>query len=181
MIARLERIFIFLNQALIVTMMMAMATLVFINVITRYIFGFSLNWSEEVSRFLMIWITYLGAGLAMRESRHVAIEYFQDLLPQRSKPYARAFVGIIILIFLAFLTVLGFQFASFAWRQRTPVLGISQGFVYLTIPLGAIMFAIHLLLISRDYVRHSAADEILEQLAKDQKQGPELQKEEVQA
>ena len=71
---RLERAFVRLNQGLVMLMMMAMAALVFTNVVTRYLFGFSLNWAEEASRYLMIWVAYLGAGLAMREGRHVAIE-----------------------------------------------------------------------------------------------------------
>jgi hypothetical protein len=89
---RLERAFVWLNQGLVMLMMMAMAALVFTNVVTRYLFGFSLNWAEETSRYLMIWVAYLGAGLAMREGRHVAIEYLQGLLPPRLAPFARGVV-----------------------------------------------------------------------------------------
>lgn len=150
---RLERAFVLLNQGLVMLMMMTMAALVFTNVVTRYVFGFSINWSEEFSRYLMIWVAYLGGGLAMREGRHVAIEYLQGLLPPRLAPYARAAVGILILAFLVALTVLGWQLSQFAWRQRTPVLGLPQGAVYLALPIGAALFGLHLLLIARDYVR----------------------------
>lgn len=150
---RLERAFVWVNQALITVMMMVMATLVFTNVVTRYGFGFSLNWSEELSRYLMVWVAYLGAGLAMREGRHVAIEYVQGLLPRRWAPYARGFVGLLILAFLVALALLGTQLSQFAWRQRTPVLGLPQGAVYLAIPIGAVLFGLHLILVAKDYVR----------------------------
>jgi len=150
---RLERVFVLLNQGLVMLMMMVMAALVFTNVVTRYVFGFSVNWSEELSRYLMVWVAYLGAGLAMREGRHVAIEYLQGLLPPRLAPYARGAVGLLILSFLVVLTTLGWQLAQFAWRQRTPVLGLPQGAVYLAIPIGAALFGLHLLLIAKDYVR----------------------------
>lgn len=150
---RLERGFVLLNQGLVMLMMMAMAALVFTNVVTRYVFGFSLNWAEEASRFLMVWVAYLGAGLAMREGRHVAIEFLQGLLPARLAPYARAFVALLILAFMLALAVLGVQIAQFAWRQRTPVLGLPQGAVYLAIPIGAGLFVVHFLVVLRDYLR----------------------------
>lgn len=152
---RLERAFVWLNQGLVMLMMMAMAALVFTNVVTRYLFGFSLNWAEETSRYLMIWVAYLGAGLAMREGRHVAIEYLQGLLPPRLAPYARGVVALLILAFMVTLAVLGVQIAQFAWRQRTPVLGLPQGAVYLAIPIGAGLFVLHFLIVLRDYVRQT--------------------------
>ncbi len=154
-LARLETLFVRLNQGLVVVMMGAMATLVFTNVITRYVFDFSLNWAEELSRYLMIWVAYLGAGLAMREGRHVAIEYVQGLLPARFAPVARALVALIVLAFLVVLAKLGIDIVQFAWRQRTPVLGWPQGVVYLAIPVGAVLFGLHFLLILRDWVRQA--------------------------
>jgi len=150
---RVERVFVVLNQGLVMLMMMAMAALVFTNVVTRYVFGFSLNWAEESSRYLMIWVTYLGAGLAMREGRHVAIEYLQGLLPERLAPVARAVIALLILAFMVALGILGAQIAQFAWRQRTPVLGLPQGAVYLAIPIGAGLFVVHFLVVLRDYLR----------------------------
>jgi TRAP-type transport system small permease protein len=157
---RIETAFVRLNQGLVMVMMMLMAALVFANVVTRYAFGFSLNWSEEASRFLMIWVAYLGAGLAMREGRHVAIEYLQGLLPARAAPIARALVALLVLAFLVTLAALGTQLAQFAWRQRTPVLGLPQGLIYLAIPIGAALFALHFVLILRGYLvqRPNAVD-----------------------
>ena len=87
---RAERFFVRANQAVIGAMMVVMFALVFTNVVTRYVLGFSIAWAEEVSSFLMIWITYLGAGLALRQGRLVAIDLFQDMLPARGRPLARA-------------------------------------------------------------------------------------------
>ncbi len=149
---RFERILVTANRAIIFLMMTVMATLVFTNVITRYVFNFSIIWAEEVSQYLMIWIAYLGAGLAMREGRHVAIEILQDRLPRPLGRTLRMAVGALVLGFLGVVTVLGFRFAAFAWPQETPVLNISLGIPYLAIPIGAMLFAVHLLLAFRGYV-----------------------------
>jgi len=140
--------------------------LVFVNVVCRYIFTFSIIWAEEVSQYLMIWIAYLGAGLAMREGRHVAIEMLQDRLPTPLGRTLRMVVGGLVLGFLGLVTVLGFQFVAFAWQQETPVLNISLGIPYLAVPIGAMLFALHLLLTFRNYVeKQYAPGYILEDLS----------------
>ena len=60
-------------------------------------------------------------------------------------------VGGLVFAFLGVVTVLGFQFAAFVWSQETPVLNIPLGIPSLAIPVGALLFALHLLLIFRRY------------------------------
>ncbi|HEX9898821.1 MAG TPA: TRAP transporter small permease [Candidatus Methylomirabilis sp.] len=164
-LSRFEQVLITVNRAIIFLMMAVMATLVFTNVITRYIFNFSIIWAEEVSQYLMIWIAYLGAGLALREGRHVAVEMLQDRLPAALGRGVRMAVGGLVLAFLGVVTVLGFQFAVFVWNQETPVLNVSLGIPSLAIPIGALLFALHLLFMFRNYVeRRYAPGHILEDL-----------------
>jgi len=161
-----ERYFVAANRGVIFLMMAVMATLVFVNVVTRYVFNFSIIWAEEVSQYLMIWIAYLGAGLALREGRHVAVEMLQDRLPTALGRRLRMAVGGLVLIFLGVVTVLGFQFAVFVWNQETPVLNISLGIPSLAIPIGALLFAAHLVLMFRNYVgKQYAPGQILEDLS----------------
>jgi TRAP-type C4-dicarboxylate transport system permease small subunit len=148
---RFERYLVAINRAIIFVMMAVMATLVFVNVIARYVLNFSIIWAEEVSQYLMIWIAYLGAGLAMREGRHVAVEMLHDRLSGALSRRVRMAVGGLVLVFLGAVTVLGFQFVVFVWPQETPVLNISLGIPSLAIPIGTLLFAVHLLLIFRSY------------------------------
>lgn len=151
--SRFEQVLVAGNRAVIFLMMAVMATLVFVNVITRYVFTFSIIWAEEVSQYLMIWIAYLGAGLAVREGRHVAIEMFQDRLPSALSRQVRMAVGGLMVVFLGVVAVLGFRFVAFAWQQETPVLNISLGIPYLAVPIGAMLFVLHLLFVFRGYVQ----------------------------
>lgn len=166
---RLERGFVTANRWVVFAMMMAMATLVFVNVVCRYALGFSIIWAEEISQYLMIWIAFLGAGLALREGRHVALEMLQDRLPARVSRGLRAAIAALILIFLGAVTVLGFQFAAFVWSQETPVLNISLGIPSLAIPVGTLLFTVHLILMFRKYRdRQWASGVILEDLSGDE-------------
>jgi TRAP-type C4-dicarboxylate transport system permease small subunit len=164
--SRFERYLVAANRAAIFLMMAAMTTLVFINVVARYVFGVSIIWAEEVSQYLMIWIAYLGAGLALREGRHVALEMLHDRLSAALSRKVRMVVGSLILAFLGMVTVLGFQFVVFVWQQETPVLNISLGIPSLAIPIGSLLFAVHLVLMFRNYAdRRFTPGYVLEDLS----------------
>lgn len=164
MLQRFDRVFVRANRALVGTLMIAMFALVFTNVVTRYGFGFSLSWSEEIARFLMIWVTFLGAGLALREGRHVALELVQDRLPEAQRRLLRTALAGLILVFLGVLVVLGAQFVAFGWNKVTLATQMPRGIPYLAIPIGASMFALHLLLtfwrfIGREWEETGPGDE----------------------
>ncbi len=161
MLIFLERAFVRVNEALVVVLMMVMTSLVLLNVVTRYGFQFSLTWAEELSRFMMIWVTYIGAGLALRQGNHVAFEYVQSLMPPRVVPWLRAAIALGILLFLAFLAYYGWEFSQLTMRQRSAVLGIQRGVVGLAIPLGAVVLGMHLLMTFRQFVNTSVRDEPL--------------------
>jgi TRAP-type C4-dicarboxylate transport system permease small subunit len=90
MLERFDRFFVRANRALIGVMMLVMFVLVFVNVLGRYGIGRSWAAAEEISTFLMIWVAYLGAGLALREGRHAAIDMFQDRLPPKRRSSGRS-------------------------------------------------------------------------------------------
>jgi len=152
LLAKLEHIFLRTNQALIGIMMGVMFILVFINVVTRYIFGFSFATTEEVSTFLMIWITYIGAGLALREGRLAAIDLFQDMIPPKTRRFFRALLGAAILLFFGILAYYGAGMVKFGWSQETWATQIPRGIPYLAVPIGAVVFGLHLILMFREWI-----------------------------
>lgn len=147
MLRKIESVFVRANQAAISAMMAVMFVLVFLNVLGRYGIGKSWAAAEEVSTFLMIWIAYLGAGLALREGRHAAIDILLDKLPRGACRFVRAALGVIILVFFGVLAVLGFQMSAFGWSMETVATQIPAGIPYLAIPIGSIIFCLHLLFI----------------------------------
>ncbi|MCW5634341.1 MAG: TRAP transporter small permease [Rubrivivax sp.] len=151
--AALEAALVRANQWLVVALMASMAALVFLNVVTRYLFNHSIIWVEELTQYQMIWVAYLGAGLALRESRHVAVDSLQDLLPAPWRRHLRTLLAVAMAVFLAVLAVLGFQIVAFTWGQETPVMNIPTGVPYLAVPVGAAAFLLHLVLFWRRFVQ----------------------------
>ena len=158
--ARIEQALLRVNAFLIGLMMIVMFFLVFTNVVTRYCFGFSIATAEEISTFLMIWVTYLGAGLALREGRHASIELFQDLPGDRAKKLIRILLGILLIIFFAVLCWYGARFVHFSWGIETIATQIPKGIPYLCIPIGAALFIVHLIFVFRKWVEGSWHDDV---------------------
>jgi TRAP-type C4-dicarboxylate transport system permease small subunit len=150
--SRFEQVFVRVNQGLIVVLMASMAVLVFANVVMRYVFNNSIFWVEEFTQYQMIWVAYLGAGLALREGRHVAVEMLQDVLPVPIRQFIRWCIALAMAFFLLALIVFGVQIAVFTWEQETPAMGLPAGLPYLGIPIGAAAMLLHLLLFWRQYI-----------------------------
>lgn len=147
-----EQRFVTLNRWLLIALLAAMVVIVFANVVMRYLLGTSVIWSEEVARHLMIWLTFVGSGLALRSGAQLGIDTLQDALPPRA---ARALRIALALGMLLLFVLLAWYGVDYAWRTRfqtSAALGISMMVVYIGMPVGCALMAIHLLLIMRRYV-----------------------------
>lgn len=148
-----ERIFVQANRWFLIGLLAAMVVIVFANVCMRYLLGTSVIWSEEVSRHLMIWLTFAGSGLALRNGAQIGIDTLQDALPA---PAARALRLLLLLGMLLLFVLLAWYGVDYALRTRSQTsaaLGITMMYVYIGMPIGCALLAVHLLLIARRYVR----------------------------
>ena len=110
-------------------------------VLTRYAFGKQADWSEELARFLLIWISLLGGAVAFGEKSHLGVDYFVG----KFDPVARKFitiVGQIIVLFFAISIFIigGSQVVkdALAMEQMTPALNWKMGHVYLVLPIAGV-------------------------------------------
>ena len=147
-----ENWFVKLNQWVVIALMATMAVLVFANVVSRYVFNYSIIWVEELTRYMMVWVGFIGSGLVLRYGAHIAVDTFQDLLPKRAAQVLRAVIVLVLATAFGAMTWLGFQYVNFAWDQETPVLNWNFGIVYLAIPIGSALMLAHLLCIAKQYV-----------------------------
>ena len=129
-----------------VVSMMIMLLIIFFQVITRYIFGHSFEWSEEIARFLFVWVVFLGSALIMGESGHLAVR----MLPERFKDTTAGFVLEIFInfcsyVFILMLIVQGSKMTSTMTFQTAPALGISMSWVYCIIPISGFLMLLYLI------------------------------------
>ena len=148
----LDRLLLRANRLLVIGLLAAMALMVFTNVALRFFTDHSILWVEEASRYAMIWLTFLGAGLVLRYGGHIGIETLHEKLP-RHAPLLRALIVVLLLGFFAFMTWIGVRYALLTWGQTTPVMEVPIGAVYLAMPVGFALMTLHLLLMARAFIR----------------------------
>lgn len=152
MLATFDRLLIRLNRWAVILILAAMAVMVFANVALRFLTDHSILWVEEVSRYLMIWLTFLGAGLVLRYGGHIGIDTLQNALP-RHAAWIRGAIFALMLIFFGTMLWLGVRYSMVTWGQTTPVMQIPIGAVYLAMPIGFALLIAHLLLMASPYLR----------------------------
>ena len=158
---RLEQAFHAVNRWMLIGMLAVMSVIIFCNVVLRYTTNESIEWAEEVSRHLMIWVTFIGAGPVLRYGGHIAVENLQDALPKSVARLLRVIIALLIGGMLVFLFWFGLEYMDRTQYQLTPSTQISFAYIYAGLPVGSAMALIHWLLIVRDYVleRQFASDE----------------------
>lgn len=158
-LSRAELLFLGVNRWAVILALSAMACLVFANVTLRYLTNNSIVWAEEVARYLMIWMTFLSAGLALRGGLLVAIAQVH----MRFTPALGRAIRIAMLVILAgfclWMIWSGIGYMNRMGRQLTPATRISFWYIYLAMPLGFGLLAAHILLLARRFVTTGRFDE----------------------
>ncbi|HMC01320.1 MAG TPA: TRAP transporter small permease [Flavobacteriaceae bacterium] len=130
-----------LSKALVIIMSIMVINVLW-QVFTRFIVGTPSSFTDELARYLMIWLGILGAAYVSGRNMHVAI----DVLPLRSSTKTqkklKRIVYVLIILFAFFAMVIGgirLVYITFVLGQHSPALQIPLGFVYLAIPLSGIL------------------------------------------
>jgi TRAP-type transport system small permease protein len=128
--ARVVDAYFWLLKALIALFLAIMVVLVFGNVVLRYAFNSGITVSEELSRWLFVWLTFLGAIVAMREHGHLGVDSLVKRLPTSGKR-AALIVGQLLMLFVTWLLLRGsWEQTLINWDVAAPASGLSTGLFY---------------------------------------------------
>ena len=123
-------LFFKLLELLVVASLVAMVIMVFGNVVLRYGFNSGITVSEELSRYCFIWLTYIGAMIAMRERGHLGVDTLVKHLPVMGKKVC-LFVSEALMLFCNGLFILGtWKMHELQVSNVSPVVGISMIWIY---------------------------------------------------
>lgn len=119
-------------EGVIAAMLAVMVVLVFGNVVLRYLFNSGITVSEEVSRWLFIWMTFLGAIVALHEHGHLGVDMVVQRLPAWAKKICLG-LGHLLMLFILWLLLQGsIAQARINWDVTAPTTGASMAIVYLS-------------------------------------------------
>ncbi len=152
----IDQIYGIILKALAVTLFLAMVVLVAAQVYTRFFTQNSLTWSEELSRYMMVYMVFISATLVARDKGHIRIENFVSKLKGTAH---KSVVVLSILIQIAFLVIVlvGYvRFVPTAMMRISPTNHIPMAAVYFCVPLASGSILLYLI---RDLVNAFTAKE----------------------
>jgi TRAP-type C4-dicarboxylate transport system permease small subunit len=101
-------------------------------------------WSEEVARFLLIWMVFLGIGIGVKNDAHFSMDILQSFLEKRWGAAVRLFNDLCMGLLLVLLVLAGLRFAWFGVFQTSPNLEIPMVWVLISIPIGGLAALLYL-------------------------------------
>ncbi len=125
-------------------LVMASFVVLIAEVLLRYVLGSSMEWTDEISRLLLVWMTFTGIGLVIRERKEIFAQVFTQKLSAQGKKRWATSIDILALAFNVFLIIFGLQMTLFSWDIKTESMDLPFSYFYISIPIGAFLAAVYL-------------------------------------
>lgn len=122
-----------------------MTVLVIGELFARYLFNSSTTWTEELTRYLMVWMTFIGASSAIYRGELAAVTYLNDRLPQALRRIVVTAGLMLMAAFLATAAYQGYELVQRSFVLNAAALQVPMAWVYLAIPVGSILMLIQTL------------------------------------
>lgn len=109
----------------------------------RFLFSYSLFWSDELTRFLLIWISFLGMSVGVRRGAHPGIDSLTRALSPRAARIVLTSAAALSLFFFAVMVAYGGVLVLRTWPQRSPSMGLRMTVPYLAVPVAGLLMLFH--------------------------------------
>ncbi|UCF93381.1 MAG: TRAP transporter small permease [Desulfobacterales bacterium] len=148
-----------LTEAALLVILSAMAVVVFLQVIFRYVLNLPLFWTEEFARYCLVWASLLGAAVALKRGQHIAVTFVMDRLPPRLQAVLARIALLAVALLLTVITWGGIQLVLVTRAQISPALRISMSIPYAAVPAGAALMLWHTIVLILRPPRSTAAQD----------------------
>ncbi|NVK73319.1 TRAP transporter small permease [Marinomonas sp. CT5] len=131
-----------------VTLMVALVACVVWQVFSRYVLSSPSTSTDELARFLFIWVGLLGAAFTLGQKKHLAMDFLLLMLDGQKKASLQVLITLIGLFFASVIMVFGggsLVLKTLSVGQVSPVLGLQMGWVYAAIPISGGCMILYLL------------------------------------
>jgi TRAP-type C4-dicarboxylate transport system permease small subunit len=144
-----------IEKVVIVVLLTALTVAVLFQVLSRHLFQEPNPWTEETARYLFVWVSMIGAALAIHLRSHFGLDIVVRRLPPRAQLAAEAVALVVVLITAAVFAVQGVRFVLMNSLMTAPATDISMFWPNAAIPVGMAAMVVHLVL---GFVRDLAAE-----------------------
>lgn len=151
-----------INDLAVMIVLALLSLFVVLQVVCRYALGAPLTWSEELARYLQIWMVMLGSAVMMRKGGHLAIDLVTSSLPAKAKRVTDFVAFAAIIIFFAIVCYQGIFLTINAARQTSPAMNMPMSYVYAALPVGSALILMETIIRFIRFVRTGSPNETVQ-------------------
>ena len=130
-------------EGLLLVMMVVLCADVFLGGYSRYVMHSTFTWYDEIARLLFVWIVFVGAAVGVRRSGHFRLHLVIERFPPALRRAADVVGVLAIMGFGLVLIQQGWKLVELGQFQQTPVMGLSKGYVYASMPTGGALIILY--------------------------------------
>lgn len=127
------------TEALAVLLVLAETVILFMGVVSRYVMDNPLVWSDELASILFIWLSMLGAVLALDRGEHMRLSAIVNRMPEAWRNWFQTLAALVVCVFVALIIVPAYQHAVEQMDITTPAMGIPDGLRAAALPVGTVL------------------------------------------
>ncbi len=139
MFNRIEKII----EYFIFALLSSMSIVIFLQVVFRYIIRYSLPWSEELARYLFVWLALMGAAAGVKKNAHFGVDILVRKLNLKNQNILYLTGSSFILFFLCVIIFEGTKLTIINWTQLSPAMRIPMSFPYAAVPVSSLLMVIY--------------------------------------
>jgi len=143
---------------LLAALLAAMLLVIAAQVWYRFVLNDPLSWSEELGRYLFVWLSFLGAAAGVRYQVHLGLDLFGKRVPAGLRRRVLLLANLLAQAFLIVVVFQGFRILGVVRFQSSPSLGISMAAPYLAVPVGALLMLVNSIRVSAAIVAGKGLD-----------------------
>ncbi len=132
-----------ITEVILVLILTAMAVVVFLQVIFRYVLNFPLFWTEEFARYCLVWASLLGSAVAVKRGQHIAVTVLVERFPPALSRVCKVMALISVVMMLSIILWGGIQLVAITRAQISPALRMPMSVPYAAVPVGAALMLVH--------------------------------------
>ena len=144
---RIDELLAQLEATVLIMLVVAMTVVVFLQIFYRYVLTQPLYWSEELARYLFVWLSILGATLGLQRSGHFGLDILFLKLPGKGRRYTKFLIHLLMGVVILVILIQGITLVQKTALQDSPAMEIPMSWAYACLPIGAALMAVHLLTI----------------------------------
>ena len=129
-------------EYLSIGLLLATSAIIVIQVFFRYVLNSSISWSDEVMGFLLVWLTFTGAVLAMHDNSHIGIDILAEMVPLRMRLFVNILIDACIMLFLVVFTWAASLLCMKMFDNYAISLEIRMSYIYSILPLAGVFMIV---------------------------------------